>query len=85
MINDQLFITVCSKLFSCSSVNNNLLVVEELKPYKQEIKIDNNDSEKKFLSSQGFRTVPQIYNELGEHIGGFTDLREYFENGEYLI
>ena len=43
------------------------------------------DSEKKVLSSQGFRTVPQIYNELGEHIGGFTDLREYFENGEYLI
>jgi len=51
----------------------------------KEIKIDNNDNEKKFLSSQGFRTVPQIYNELGEHIGGFTDLKEYFENGEYLI
>ena len=51
----------------------------------KEVKIDNNDSEKKFLRAQGLRTVPQVYNELGEHIGGFTDLKEYFENGEYLI
>jgi glutaredoxin len=51
----------------------------------KEVKIDNNDNEKRFLKSQGFRTVPQIYNELGEHIGGFTDLKEYFENGEDLL
>jgi len=51
----------------------------------EEVKIDKNDDEKTFLKSQGFRTVPQIYNELGEHIGGFSDLQEYFETGKNLI
>jgi len=51
----------------------------------EEVKIDKNDDEKAFLKSQGFRTVPQIYNELGEHIGGFSDLQEYFETGKNLI
>ena len=50
----------------------------------KEVKIDNNDDEKKFLKSQGFRTVQQIYNDFGEHVGGYTELKEYFESGEYL-
>jgi len=48
----------------------------------EEIKIDDDDNQKAFLKSQGFRTVPQIYNELGEHIGGYMDLKDYFETGQ---
>ena len=34
---------------------------------------------KHFLKDNGFKTVPQIYNHRGEHIGGYTELKEYME------
>lgn len=32
-----------------------------------------------FMIENGFRSVPQIYNN-GEHIGGYEDLVEYLDN-----
>ena len=29
------------------------------------------------LKKNGFKTVPQIWNEQAEHIGGYDDLKEY--------
>ena len=34
---------------------------------------------KHFLKDNGFKTVPQIYNHRGEHIGGYTELKQYME------
>ena len=33
---------------------------------------------KKFLKDNGYKTVPQIWNHRGEHIGGYSELRQFF-------
>ena len=38
-----------------------------------------NEVYKKFLVDNGYKTVPQIWNHRGEHIGGYDDLVKYFE------
>ena len=45
----------------------------------EEVKIDNNLEQLEFMKSQGFRTVPQIYNEMGEYVGGYVELKSYLE------
>ena len=39
----------------------------------------NMEENKHFLKDNGFKTVPQIYNHRGEHIGGYTELKQYME------
>ena len=39
-----------------------------------EINIDFDNEEKLLLKEQGYKTVPQIYNEVNNHIGGYTEL-----------
>ena len=39
----------------------------------------NMEENKYFLQDNGFKTVPQIYNHRGEHIGGYTELVEYMK------
>ena len=41
----------------------------------EEIKIDNDAQSLAFLRLKNLRTVPQIWNENDEHIGGYTDLK----------
>ena len=41
----------------------------------EEIKIDNDAQSLAFLRLKNLRTVPQIWNEKDEHIGGYTDLK----------
>lgn len=36
---------------------------------------------REFLVQNGFKTVPQIYDSAGEHIGGFDDLVVYYKEG----
>ena len=50
------------------------LLINEIKKItrSKEVKIDNNDSEKKFLRAQGLRTVPQVVIN-DELIGGFAE------------
>ena len=31
------------------------------------------------MKRMGYKTVPQIWNHRGEHIGGYDDLVKYFE------
>ena len=44
-----------------------------------EINIDFDNEEKLLLKEQGFKTVPQIYDEGNNHIGGYTDLLDIFK------
>ena len=34
---------------------------------------------KEEMKRMGYKTVPQIWNHRGEHIGGYDDLVKYFE------
>jgi glutaredoxin len=45
----------------------------------EEIKIDGNETALRFLKQHGFKTVPQIYDERGKHIGGYQDFRTLVE------
>ncbi len=45
----------------------------------EEIKIDENDKAKSFLRHNKFKTVPQIYDDRGKHIGGYQDLRNQMD------
>ena len=65
----------------CAFCDAAMDILDKEKIIYEEVKIDNNNDEKAFLKSQGFTTVPQIYNEWGEHIGGYRDLKEYFKIG----
>ena len=38
----------------------------------------NNEVYKTFLVDNGYKTVPQIWNHRGEHIGGYSELRQFF-------
>ena len=44
-----------------------------------EINIDFDNEEKLLLKEQGHKTVPQIYNEVNNHIGGYTELLDIFK------
>jgi glutaredoxin len=44
-----------------------------------EINIDFDNEEKLLLKEQGHKTVPQIYNEVNSHIGGYTELLDIFK------
>lgn len=44
-----------------------------------EINIDFDNEEKLLLKEQGHKTVPQIYDEGNNHIGGYTDLLDIFK------
>ena len=41
----------------------------------EDIKLDT-DEKKKFFKEQGFRTVPQIYDDEDNHIGGWDELKK---------
>jgi glutaredoxin len=41
-----------------------------------EINVQYDDQAKDFMKEQGFKTVPQIYDNDGNHIGGYNDLLE---------
>jgi glutaredoxin len=43
-----------------------------------EINIDFDNEERLLLKEQGYKTVPQIYNEVNSHIGGYTELLDIF-------
>lgn len=45
----------------------------------EEIKIDNNPKALSFLRHNKFKTVPQIYDERGKHIGGYQDFKNLVE------
>ena len=47
----------------------------------KEIKIDGPDNTDalQFVKEQGFTTVPQIYDNFGDHVGGYQDLKASFE------
>ena len=38
----------------------------------------NVDTNKQYLVDNGYKTVPQIWNHRGEHIGGYSELRQFF-------
>ena len=40
---------------------------------------DFDNEEKLLLKEQGYKTVPQIYNEVNSHIGGYTELLDIFK------
>lgn len=56
--------------------------LEQKKEDFRYIDIDDDARTKAFLVSKGFKTVPQIYLD-NEHIGGYTELVAYFEEGSY--
>ena len=37
------------------------------------------DMAKSLMKEQGHKTVPQIYNEVNSHIGGYTELLDIFK------
>ena len=45
----------------------------------EEIKIDKNESALRFLKQHKFKTVPQIYDGRGKHVGGYQDLKNTLE------
>lgn len=45
----------------------------------QEIKIEKSEEALAFLKEQGFKTVPQIYDNFGDHVGGYQDLKASLE------
>ena len=42
----------------------------------KEINVWEDESAMSFLQGQDLRTVPQIYDHNGKHIGGYTEFRE---------
>ena len=44
-----------------------------------EINIDLDNKERLLLKEQGHKTVPQIYDEGNNHIGGYTELLDIFK------
>lgn len=42
--------------------------------------ISKNSSALSMFREKGFRTVPQIFTESGEHIGGFKDLLDHLSD-----
>ena len=52
------------------------LLVEYNKEYL-EVKLDNQKKVTDFKENTGFTTVPQIYRESGDHIGGYEQLRDH--------
>ena len=44
-----------------------------------EISLDHDDQARVLLKEQGLKTVPQIYDEGNNHIGGYTDLLKTFK------
>ena len=48
----------------------------------EEHNVSNNDIREDF-KKQGFKTVPQIWNETNEHIGGYDDLKSYIYDSQW--
>ena len=38
------------------------------------------NKDREWFKSQGYKTVPQIFDSEGNHIGGYTELRKYFND-----
>lgn len=57
----------------CVSAVN--LVEAKCIPYAY-VDVVENEEAREYLKHQGFRTIPQCYED-GKHIGGFTQLQEY--------
>ena len=47
-----------------------------------EINIHYDDTARILLKEQGFKTVPQIYDDDNNHIGGYTDLAEIYNKND---
>ena len=45
----------------------------------KEIKVPGNDDAIRFFKEKKFKTVPQIFDDRGNHIGGYQDLKETLE------
>ena len=48
----------------------------------EEHNVSNNDIREDF-KKQGFKTVPQIWNEKNKHIGGYDDLKSYIYDSQW--
>tara|TARA_Y100001963_G_scaffold158331_1_gene257567 strand:+ start:206 stop:397 length:192 start_codon:yes stop_codon:yes gene_type:complete len=46
------------------------------------IDLDTTEKKENFKRTTGFKTVPQIYNGAGDHIGGYDELVEYLNRGK---
>ncbi len=64
----------------CNYAKN--LLAEKGFPYT-EYKVDMPEDRwlARLLMKAGYKTVPQIYNQDGVHIGGYTELAELFKEG----
>lgn len=38
------------------------------------------EKDREWFKGQGYRTVPQIFDDADNHIGGYEELRKYFNN-----
>lgn len=36
------------------------------------------DKDREWFKAQGYKTVPQIFDDEGNHIGGYEELRNFF-------
>lgn len=52
-------------------------LLKERKTAFKYIDLENDKESLKWIKDQGFKTVPQIFNENNKHIGGYTELKEY--------
>ena len=50
-------------------------LLKEEKIEYEEVKVLENEEAQKLFKERKFRTVPQIFDDNGKHIGGFHDLR----------
>tara|TARA_B100000519_G_C13810000_1_gene235295 strand:- start:58 stop:291 length:234 start_codon:yes stop_codon:yes gene_type:complete len=46
------------------------------------IDLDTTEKKEDFKRKTGLKTVPQIYNDANEHIGGYDQLVEYLNRGK---
>ena len=44
--------------------------------------LDTPEEKKEFKESTGLKTVPQIYNDVNEYVGGYDELVEYLARGK---
>ena len=44
--------------------------------------LDTPEKKKEFKESTGLKTVPQIYNDVNEYVGGYDELVEYLARGK---
>jgi glutaredoxin len=38
------------------------------------------EQDREWFKGQGYKTVPQIFDDADNHIGGYEELRKYFNN-----